>query len=77
MSGPIDRAREGVMKSRGGPYAGTDVPEFLALVEELFTPEEAQVNNTAKSIHLRNCSRLADERQGWGCKWHRRSGPSR
>ena len=34
-----------VMKSRGGPYAGLDVPEFFALVEELFDPEEAEINN--------------------------------
>jgi Pyruvate/2-oxoacid:ferredoxin oxidoreductase delta subunit len=35
----------GVMKSRGGPFAGSDIPEFFALVEELFTPEEAAINN--------------------------------
>jgi len=34
-----------VMKKRGGPYTGRDIPEFYALVEELFTPEEAAVNN--------------------------------
>ncbi|RJQ51530.1 MAG: hypothetical protein C4530_19990 [Desulfobacteraceae bacterium] len=34
-----------VMKSRRGPYAGLDIPEFFALVKELFTPEEAAVNN--------------------------------
>jgi Pyruvate/2-oxoacid:ferredoxin oxidoreductase delta subunit len=34
-----------VMKKRGGGYAGMDIPEFYALVEELFTPEEAEVNN--------------------------------
>ncbi len=34
-----------VMKSRGGAYAGADIPEFFAMVEELFTPEEAEVNN--------------------------------
>jgi hypothetical protein len=34
-----------VMKSRGGPYAGLDIPEFFALVEELFEPEEAEINN--------------------------------
>ena len=34
-----------VMKSRRGAYAGKDIPEFYELVEELFTPEEAQVNN--------------------------------
>src|SRR5208283_4676592 len=34
-----------VMKNRGGPYAGLDIPEFYALVEALFTPEEAEMNN--------------------------------
>jgi Pyruvate/2-oxoacid:ferredoxin oxidoreductase delta subunit len=34
-----------VMKSRGGPYAGLDIPEFFALVEELFDAQEAEVNN--------------------------------
>jgi 2-oxoacid:acceptor oxidoreductase delta subunit (pyruvate/2-ketoisovalerate family) len=34
-----------VMRNRGGPYAGLDIPEFYALVEELFAPEEAEMNN--------------------------------
>lgn len=34
-----------VMQERGGPYAGLDIPEFFSLVEELFDPEEAEVNN--------------------------------
>ena len=34
-----------VMKKRGGAYSGMDIPEFYAMVEELFTPEEAEVNN--------------------------------
>jgi Pyruvate/2-oxoacid:ferredoxin oxidoreductase delta subunit len=34
-----------VMRSRGGPYAGLDIPEFFALVEALFDPEEAEINN--------------------------------
>lgn len=34
-----------VMKSRRGPYAGLDIPEFFTLVEELFDPEEAEINN--------------------------------
>ncbi len=34
-----------VMKSRGGPYEGLDIPEFFALVEKLFDPEEAEINN--------------------------------
>jgi Pyruvate/2-oxoacid:ferredoxin oxidoreductase delta subunit/DNA-binding Lrp family transcriptional regulator len=34
-----------VMKSRGGPYAGLDIPEFFELVEALFDPEEAEINN--------------------------------
>ena len=34
-----------VMIKRGGPYAGMDIPEFYDLVEALFSPEEAEVNN--------------------------------
>jgi Pyruvate/2-oxoacid:ferredoxin oxidoreductase delta subunit len=34
-----------VMKSRGGAFSGADIPEFFAMVEELFTPKEAEVNN--------------------------------
>lgn len=34
-----------VMKKRGGGYSGMDIPAFYGLVEELFTPEEAEVNN--------------------------------
>ncbi|MBU0514843.1 MAG: 4Fe-4S binding protein [Proteobacteria bacterium] len=34
-----------VMRDRGGLYKGLDIPEFFELVEELFTPEEAAVNN--------------------------------
>jgi 2-oxoacid:acceptor oxidoreductase delta subunit (pyruvate/2-ketoisovalerate family) len=34
-----------VMTKRGGPYTGADIPEFYALVEALFTPEEAEINN--------------------------------
>lgn len=34
-----------VMKNRGGEYVGADIPEFFAMVEEMFTPQEAEVNN--------------------------------
>ena len=34
-----------VMKQRRGPYVGLDIPEFYDLVEVLFTPQEAEVNN--------------------------------
>lgn len=37
-----------VMKSRKGAYAGMDIPEFFKLVEVLFTPQEAEVNNALK-----------------------------
>jgi electron transport complex protein RnfB len=37
-----------VMKSRRGAYAGMDIPEFYELVEVLFTPQEAEVNNVLK-----------------------------
>jgi Pyruvate/2-oxoacid:ferredoxin oxidoreductase delta subunit len=45
MSQDVYRELLEVMKKRGGPYAGKDIPEFFAMVEELFTPEEAEVNN--------------------------------
>ena len=38
-----------VMKKRGGRFAGMDIPEFYEMVEELFTPEEAEVNNAMPS----------------------------
>ncbi|MBT3225038.1 MAG: 4Fe-4S binding protein [Deltaproteobacteria bacterium] len=34
-----------VMQKRGGAYAGLDVPEFFEMVEEMFNPDEAEVNN--------------------------------
>jgi predicted transcriptional regulator len=34
-----------VMKSRRGPYTGVEIPEFYDMVEELFAPQEAEVNN--------------------------------
>ncbi len=34
-----------VLAKRHGRYPGKDIPEFYALVEELFTPEEAAVYN--------------------------------
>ncbi len=33
----------GEMARRGGRYPGKDIPEFYALAEELFTPEEAAI----------------------------------
>jgi len=56
-----------VMKKRGGGYAGMDIPEFFSLVEELFTPTEAEINNampkgffTAKTLAT---SLLRDEKE--------------
>ncbi|HMK77088.1 MAG TPA: 4Fe-4S dicluster domain-containing protein [Thermodesulfobacteriota bacterium] len=41
-----------VLAKRGGRYPGKDIPEFYALVEELFTPEEAAVYNAIpKGFH--------------------------
>jgi len=34
-----------VMKKRGGDFPGENLPEFFKMVEELFTPQEATVNN--------------------------------
>jgi electron transport complex protein RnfB len=45
MSQGVYRELLEVMIKRGGNYAGMDIPEFFSMVEELFTPEEAEVNN--------------------------------
>jgi len=45
MAAQVYRDMLDVMIKRGGPYSGADVPEFYSLMQELFTPEEAQVNN--------------------------------
>ncbi len=45
MSKEIYKQLLEVMKKRGGGYAGLDIPEFYAMVEEMFTPHEAEVNN--------------------------------
>jgi Pyruvate/2-oxoacid:ferredoxin oxidoreductase delta subunit len=34
-----------VMSARGMAFGGMDIPEFYRVVEELFTPEEAEINN--------------------------------
>ena len=40
------------LAKRGGRYPGKDIPEFYALVEELFTKEEAEVYNAIpKGFH--------------------------
>ena len=45
MSDEVYRDLLEVMKKRRGGYAGMDIPEFFAMAEELFSPEEAAVNN--------------------------------
>ena len=45
MSETVYRELLEVMQKRGGSYAGMDIPEFFALAEVLFTPEEAEINN--------------------------------
>lgn len=45
MTQEVYRQMLGVMKERRGLYAGLDIPEFYTLVEALFTPREAAVNN--------------------------------
>lgn len=45
MSQQVYRELLEVMKKRGGDFAGMDIPEFFAMVEEMFTPREAEVNN--------------------------------
>jgi hypothetical protein len=60
MSKKIYKELLEVMKKRGGRWSGMDIPEFYEMVEELFTPEEAEVNNafpkepvTAKDLAIK------------------------
>ena len=45
MTQDVYRELLAVMKKRGGNYAGLDIPEFFAMVEVMFTPDEAEINN--------------------------------
>ncbi|MFH2131898.1 MAG: 4Fe-4S binding protein [bacterium] len=45
MSEAVYRQLLEVMQKRGGAYSGFDSPEFFAMVEAMFTPAEAEVNN--------------------------------
>ncbi|MEW5909537.1 MAG: 4Fe-4S binding protein [Thermodesulfobacteriota bacterium] len=45
MTDPVYRHMLPVMQSRGGSYSGLDIPEFYSLMEILFTPEQAEINN--------------------------------
>jgi len=45
MSQQVYKDMLSVMKKRRGPFAGMDIPEFYEMIEALFTPEEAEVNN--------------------------------
>ena len=45
MTDAVYRELLPVMQKRGGGYPGRDIPEFFAMVEALFTPEQAAVNN--------------------------------
>ena len=41
-----------ILEKRGGQYPGKDIPEFYPMVEELFTPEEAEVYvSIPKGVH--------------------------
>ena len=43
MAAEVYRRLCEAMIKRGGEYPGMEIPEFYALVEELFTPQEAEV----------------------------------
>jgi Pyruvate/2-oxoacid:ferredoxin oxidoreductase delta subunit len=45
MSEQVYKDMVNIMGQRGLGFAGKDIPEFYPLVEELFTPEEAAINN--------------------------------
>jgi Pyruvate/2-oxoacid:ferredoxin oxidoreductase delta subunit len=45
MSDPVYKEMIDVMRKRGGAFSGMDIPEFYAMATEMFTPEEAALNN--------------------------------
>ncbi len=45
MSDQVYKDMVGIMSQRGMAFGGMDIPEFYDVVEELFTPEEAAINN--------------------------------
>ncbi len=45
MSDQVYKDMVAVMSSRGMAFGGMDIPEFYRVVETLFTPEEAAINN--------------------------------
>lgn len=49
MSEQVYKDMIGVMSGRSPLFGGMDIPEFFTLVEELFTPEEAGINNAMPS----------------------------
>ncbi|MEW6666871.1 MAG: 4Fe-4S binding protein [Thermodesulfobacteriota bacterium] len=53
-----------VMIKRGGPYAGADIPEFYQLMEALFSPEEAEINNilSRNPIHAADVAKQIGKR---------------
>ncbi|MEE9517612.1 MAG: 4Fe-4S dicluster domain-containing protein [Candidatus Adiutricales bacterium] len=59
MSKQVYKDLLGVMQKRGGGYPGMDIPEFYAMVEELFTPEQAEVNN-AMPAHPTTAKAMAE-----------------
>ncbi len=45
MSEDVYKQLQKKKKKRGGIYAGADITEFYAMAREMFTPEQAEVNN--------------------------------
>ena len=75
MAATVYRQMLEVMTKRGGPYAGIDIPEFYALLEALFTPQQAEINNVVNmdrcfgsAVCASGCPQdaiLMEARPGW------------
>ena len=64
MSKEVYRQLLEVMKERKGAYAGSDIPEFFEMVEVLFTPEQAEVNNAMAQGPFHRCGSGKEDGEG-------------
>jgi len=67
MENDVYRQLLEVMKSRGGAYAGADIPEFFEMAKALFDPEEAMVNIAMpkQPVTAEQMARIMGKEEGW------------
>jgi Pyruvate/2-oxoacid:ferredoxin oxidoreductase delta subunit len=61
MSDQVYKDMIDVMNERSAIFGGMDIPEFYPLVEELFSPEEAEINNAMPAKGTFTAADLAEK----------------